>query len=377
MNTNAPAHAGSQLEDILRTKKVLVLCGAGGVGKTTSSAALALQAASMGRKVLVLTIDPARRLAQALGIPPHAQAPSPVPPDRLAHAGVASGRLDAWMIDPRVVFDQIVRRLAPPGQAELILRSRMYAHMSELVAGMQEYTAGEAMFHLASSGDYDLVVLDTPPSRNALDFLDAPNRLTRFLDENVVQLFLPREGGLLRRAGRFVGGVFARVFGEEFITELQEFMGAFSGMFAGMRREADGLRELLESPTSAFLLVTSPEEEALREALFFRDEVTRRKLPFAGFVLNRSHARLAALEHPPVPPAPFSEVVREAVAKLRLLGDREQLRARSDAALLGRLTELAGEGRFAVAAPHLGEAVEDLPGLLRLARGMLSAPVSH
>jgi len=372
--TDAPASAhdphATRLADLIRNKQVLVLCGAGGVGKTTSSAALALQATALGRRVLVLTIDPARRLAQALGIPPHSSAPTPVPEDRLRAAGVGpGGALDAWMIDPRVVFEQIVRRLAPEQSVPLILNSRLYAHMGELVAGMQEYTAGEAMFHLASSGKYDLVVLDTPPSRNALDFLDAPGRLTRFLDENVVQVFLPRDGGLVRRAGRLVGGVFSRVFGEDFVRDLQEFMGAFSGMFAGMRREADGLAKLLESDAAAFVLVTSPEEEALREALFFKDEVARRKLPFAGFVLNRSHARLDTLDHPA--PATSDGMLAAALEKLRTLGDREKSRATNDSALLARLRDLAGPGRFAVAAPHLGESVEDLPGLAQLARGMM------
>src|SRR5690606_13032316 len=155
--------------------------------------------------------------------------------------------------------------------------------------GMQEYTAAEALHELATSGRYDLVVLDTPPSRNALAFLDAPGRLTRFLEDGIVQLFIPNDrGGLLQRAGRRVRGVFARVFGESFMEELQAFLGAFSGMFGALRSHSDQLRELLSSDQSAFLLVTSTEEEALTEALFFREQITHRGLPFAGFVLNRS-----------------------------------------------------------------------------------------
>lgn len=366
----SPALGDSALGRLVRSKRVIVLCGAGGVGKTTTAAALALAAADAGRRVLVLTIDPAKRLAQALGIPEHAALPSPVPRDRLEASGVTgSGTLDAWMLDPRVVFDDIVRRMSAPDKAHIILHSRLYRHMSDLVAGMQEYTAGEALYTFVKEGRYDLVVLDTPPSRNALDFLDAPTRMGRFLEEGLMALFMPRDGGLLRRAGRLVGSVFARIFGEAFIEELQAFIGAFSGMFATMRHHAEGLRQLLSSAEAAFLLVTSTEAEAMDEALFFRDQLARRELPFAGFVLNRSFAALEGLPHPGDLPHAASPEQRAALGKLGPLADVEQARAVADGRLLGRLRELAGQG-FAVAAPHLGEAIEDLPGLLRLARGM-------
>lgn len=371
---SGPEGQGHELQELVRTRSVLVLCGAGGVGKTTTSAALALAGAQAGRKVLVLTIDPARRLAEALGIPPHSPHPTPVPMERLAACGFEGpGTLDAWMLDPRVVFENMVHRLASPERARTLIESRMFRHLSELAAGMQEYTAAEALHELATSGRYDLVVLDTPPSRNALDFLDAPGRLMRFLEDGIVQLFVPNErGGLLQRAGRLVSGVFSRVFGESFVEELQLFLGAFSGMFSALRTHTEQLRALLSSEQSAFLLVTSTEEEALNEALFFREQITQRDLPFAGFVLNRSFARLDGLVHPRDVEVPVAvpALARVALEKMRALADREWERARSDLRLLGRLRELAGAGRFAVAAPHLGDAVEDLPGLLRLARGL-------
>lgn len=361
------------LQALVRQKRILVLCGAGGVGKTTTSAAVGLAAARAGRRVLVLTIDPARRLADALGIPLNAPHPTAVPVDRLAACGVeGEGTLDAWMLDPKAVFERMIRRLAAPEQAKVILESRMFRHLSDLMAGMQEYTAAEALYELASEDRYDFIVLDTPPSRNALDFLDAPGRLARFLDDGVIQLFLPREGGgLLRRAGRFVGSVFGRVFGESFITELQAFLGAFSGMFSALRDHSRGVRELLSGPEASFLLVTSTEEEALREALFFRDQIAARDLPFAGFVLNRSYAGIddpgpEDLELPSTAPAE----TREALAKLAAFAERERARVRADRHLLDRLRQLAGTDRLAVAAPHLGEAVEDLPGLSRLARSL-------
>jgi anion-transporting ArsA/GET3 family ATPase len=361
----------ARLDALVRTKRVLVLCGAGGVGKTTTSAALALAGAQAGRRVLILTVDPARRLGEALGIPAGSTSPTAVPAERLQAAGLdGAGRLDAWMLDPRVVFDRLVRRLSTPAHAEKILQSRLYRHLSELVAGMQEYTAAEALYELSSQGVYDLVVLDTPPSRNALDFLDAPGRLTRFLEDGIVQLFLPGEGGgLLRRAGRLVSGVFSRVFGDAFLEEMSAFLAAFSGMFAALRAHGEGVRALLASDDAASLLVTSPEEEALREALFFRDQISARDLPFAGFVLNRSLATLESLAHPDDVHAPTA-TLREALNKLRAMAEVEHARAKEDGRALDRLRQLAGAGRLAVAAPHLGEAIEDLPGLLRLARAM-------
>lgn len=362
------------LDELVRTRRVLVLCGAGGVGKTTTSAALALAGAQAGRKVLVLTIDPARRLAQAMGIPPHATRPSPVPPERLEACGVTgAGALDAWMLDPKVTFENMVRRLAEPERAEQILQSRLFRHLTDLVAGMQEYMAAEALYTFAEENRYDLIVLDTPPSRNALEFLDAPGRVARFLDDGVVNLFLPKEGGgLLRRAGRLVSSVFSRVFGDSFTEELQGFLEAFSGMFGAMRAHTDGLYTLLASKESAFLLVTSTAQEAINESLFFRDEIERRGLPLAGFILNRSWARYDELAHPEdlsVEGASASTLA--GVAKMKVLADEERTQARADRKLLDGLKTLAG-GRLAVAAPHLGAAVEDLPGLSELARGLLS-----
>jgi anion-transporting ArsA/GET3 family ATPase len=364
---------GEPIAGILRQKRVVVVCGAGGVGKTTTSAALALAAAARGLRALVLTIDPARRLAEAMGTPAHASAPAAVPRERLEAVGVpAAGTLDAWMLDPGVVFERLIHRLASPATARAILETRLYRHLTELVAGMQEYTAAEALYEYASADRYDLIVLDTPPSRNALGFLDAPGRLSSFLDGQIVQFFMPsRGGGILRRAGRLVGSVFSRAFGEQFVGELQAFLGAFSGLFGTLRAHGAGVRALLQSPRTSFLLVTSPEEAALREALYFRDQILARELPFAGFVLNRSLARVRELSHPDTLAPEAREVeARTALRKLGHLADREHAQAGRDSALLERLASLAGPDRFAVAAPHLGDAVEDLPGLLELARGL-------
>lgn len=367
------------LAELVRERKVLVLCGAGGVGKTTTSAALALAGAQAGRRVLVLTIDPAKRLAQAMGIPPNSSEPSPVPRERLDACGVSpEGSLDAWMLDPRVIFEGMVRRLAEPERAEQILANRLFRHLTDLVAGMQEYMAAEALYTFVEEKRYDLIVLDTPPSRNALEFLDAPGRVARFLDDGVVNLFLPKTGGgILRRAGRLVSSVFGRVFGDSFASELQTFLQAFSGMFGAMRSHTEGLNELLASPEAAFLLVTSTDEEAINESLFFRDEIARRGLPLSGFILNRSWARYGALSHPEALSLDDADdATRSGVEKFKLLADRERLQAETDRKLLEKLQMLA-DGRLAVAAPHLGEAVEDLRGLVELAQGLVqTTPLS-
>jgi anion-transporting ArsA/GET3 family ATPase len=300
-----------------------------------------------------------------------------VPHDRLAEAGVGGGLLHAWMLNPSAVFESMVRRLAPDAErAEKVLANRLYRHLSEMVAGMQEYTAAEALYELSSTGEYDLVVLDTPPSRNALEFLEAPGRLARFLDERILAFFLPagtRRGGFWKKASELINNLFARVFGQGFYDELQQFFGAASGMFAAMRLHAEGVKSLLSDPkVAAFLLVTSPEQSELAESIFLRDKILSLGLPFAGFVLNRSYAFAEGFREPEgveLPPdAP--ESARSGLAKLVALAKDERQRVERDRGLLKRLKEHAPQGAVAIAAPHLGEAIEDLRGLMLLAQGL-------
>ncbi|MFZ5468595.1 MAG: ArsA family ATPase [Myxococcota bacterium] len=366
-----------ELSRLLRQKKVIVCCGSGGVGKTTTSAALGLAGARAGRRVLVLTVDPARRLAQAMGVAEHGRVPIPVSAERLAQAGVTQGSLDAWMLNPDVVFEELVQRLATkPGQAERILESRLFRHLSELVAGMQEYTAAEALYSFAQSGRYDLLVLDTPPARNALNFLDAPGSLARFLDERILGLFLPavQKSSILRKASELVGNVLTRVLGADFYGEMQQFLVAFGGMFAPMRAHAEGVRTLLGSPEAAFLLVTSPDQAALAEAAFFRERILSMGLPFAGFVLNKSWAN--AFCRPPeeltLPASAPPELVT-GLTKLRALAQAERAKVERDASLFAQLASSLPPGAFGVAAPYVGEVIEDLPGLATLAEG-ITAP---
>ena len=363
------------IDPLVREKRVIVCCGAGGVGKTTTAAAIGIGGALAGRRVLVLTIDPARRLAEAMGIPEAARTPSPVPREMLDRLGVPpQGELHAWMLAPEVVFESMVRRLAADEtKVRDILQNRLYQHISKIVAGMQEYTAAEALYTLATEGRYDLVVLDTPPSRNALEFLEAPRKLSMFLDERIIGVFLPKKGNpLLRAATDLIDKVFTKAFGAGFFQDLQSFLGAFSGMFGGMRAHAEAVRKLLTSNESSFLLVTSPEPAALMEASFFRDKIKDLGLPFAGYILNRSWAYTRGFAAPESIRLDLgsTEIDQLALKKLGQLADAERWRAQRDRELLSRLRSEM-EGGAAIATPHLGGAVEDLAGLSALAGNLV------
>lgn len=368
--------SSSELGRLVENKKVIVCCGAGGVGKTTTAAAIGLAAARQGRRVLVLTIDPAKRLAQAMGLSQHMREPASVSKERLLEAGVTTGTLDAWMLNPDVVFESLVRRMAPnPEQAQRILDSRLFRHLSELVAGMQEYTAAEALYELSRSGKYDLVVLDTPPARNALDFLEAPGKLARFLDERILSLFMPsKTRGIFKKATELIGTVFNKVFGPEFFQEIQEFLGAMGGMFGPMRAHAEGVRSLLTSQDASFLLVTSPDQAALADARYFRDRITAMGLPFAGFILNRSWVRTDGFVDPDSLTFEQSTSMRSGLEKLRVLAKLELTRVARDRALLTQLRGEVPSTAFAIAAPYLGEAIEDLKGIALLAQGITELP---
>lgn len=360
------------LARLLREKRVLVCCGAGGVGKTTTAAALALAAARMGRRVLVLTIDPSKRLAETLGVSRNPPAPVAIPEDRTRQAGIqAPAFLETWMLDPKVVSDEAVRRLiTDPAEAEKVMQNRVYQQVTSMVAGMHEYTAMESLHRLVQSGRYDLVVLDTPPSRNALDFLDSPGRLSKLLEGRIFKLFLPREGGLVARAASsLIDSVLGVVFGKEFAAELTLFFQTFSRLFATLGDEVVDMREFLSRPDTAFLLVTSPAEATVTEALFFRSKAEQLHLPFAGFVLNRSRARLEGRRMPGLEllGATPTAAGKSAIAKLQLLAEGERAAANRDVTLLRQLEEKAGVGGFAAAVPYLPRGADDMTTLLTVA----------
>jgi len=275
--------------------RILVCCGSGGVGKTTTAAAVALRAAEHGRKVVVLTIDPARRLAQSMGLTELDNTPRKV--EITADKG---GELHAMMLDMKRTFDEIVSAHATPERAEQIYANPFYQSLSSSFAGTQEYMAMEKLGQLRARDEWNLVVVDTPPSRSALDFLDAPQRLGRFLDGRMLRLLLApaRAGG--RAYVRVVGASFGlvsrvltRIVGTDALRDLSAFVGALETMFGGFRERAQQTYQLLAAPGTAFLVVAAPEPDALREASYFVDRLSEQDMPLAGLVLNRVRFSLA------------------------------------------------------------------------------------
>ncbi|MCW2620879.1 MAG: anion-transporting ATPase [Frankiales bacterium] len=283
------------LDTVLREARIIVCCGAGGVGKTTTAAALALRAAEQGRRTVVLTIDPARRLAQSMGLTELDNTPRPV-------AGVrGGGQLDAMMLDMKSTFDDLVIEHAEPEKAQAILDNPFYQALSSSFAGTQEYMAMEKLAQLNSSGTYDLVVVDTTPTRSALDFLDAPQRLTTFLDGRMVRILLaPAKAGgkaymkVVTSGLSVFTGVLTRIIGGELLKDLSAFIGALETMFGGFRERAQATYDLLKAPGTSFVVVAAPQSDALREASYFVERLAQEQMPLAGLVVNRVHRSEAA-----------------------------------------------------------------------------------
>ncbi len=284
----APAlHVDALLGD--GATQVIVCCGSGGVGKTTTAAAIALRAAEQGRTVVVLTIDPARRLAQSMGIERLDNTPRPVPGIDPA----AGGSLDAMMLDMKRTFDEVVESQASPEKARAILSNPFYVALSSSFAGTQEYMAMEKLGQLRKDGDagWDLIVVDTPPARSALDFLDAPERLSGFLDGRFIRLLLAPAKGPARLMTAGVGAVtstMAKVVGAQVLRDLQMFVAAFDTLFGGFRNRAQQTFEMLQTDETAFLVVAAPEADALREAAYFVERLDAERMPLAGLVVNRA-----------------------------------------------------------------------------------------
>jgi len=268
--------------------RILVCCGSGGVGKTTTAAALGLRAAERGRSVVVLTIDPARRLAQALGLRELDNTPRPV------DGTGGSGDLDAMMLDMKRTFDEVVEQHASPDKARQILDNPFYQALSSSFAGTQEYMAMEKLGQLhaqaESSGSWDLIVVDTPPSRSALDFLDAPEHLSSLLDGRFIRLLLAPARGPARLLSAGFGAVTAalnKVLGAQVLTDVKTFVAAFDTLFGGFRQRAEHTYALLQESGTAFVVVATPEPDALREATYFVERLRADRMPLAGLVVNR------------------------------------------------------------------------------------------
>jgi anion-transporting ArsA/GET3 family ATPase len=365
--------------------KIVVCCGSGGVGKTTTAAALALRAAERGRTVCVLTIDPARRLAQSMGLSELDNTPRPVPDIDVS----AGGELLAMMLDMKRTFDEIIVAHSDPERARQILENPFYQTVSSSLSGTQEYMAMEKLGQLraqaeAGQAPWDLIVVDTPPSRSALDFLDAPKRMASFLDGRFIRVLLApaRAGGraylkVFTAGMGAVTGVLSKVIGTQLLTDAQTFVTAMDTVFGGFRERAERTYTLLQAPGTAFAVVAAPEPDALREAAYFVERLAADAMPLAGLVLNRVHDsaasdlsaeqslvaadRLAATtSHPMV------------VGLLRLHAERMQ-RISRERRLMGRFTAAFPKVRIARARAQASD-IHDLDGLRRVAAELAGTP---
>ena len=337
------------LTSLLDGKRIVICAGSGGVGKTTTAAAVALGMAERGLRVVVVTIDPARRLANSLGLEELGNEPHRIAVD-------AEGELWAMMLDSKRTFDELIERLAPDARTrDEVLGNRIYQQLSSAVAGSQEFTAIAKLYELDQEGGFDLLVLDTPPSRNALDFLDAPGRLTRFFQGRALRLFL-RPGRLLGRGTGLVFSVLQRVTGVDLLRDLSTFFRSIGGMVDGFTERARRVGALLEDPATTFLIVTAPRHDPVEEAIFFHRKLRDAGMPFGGLVVNRLHV------------APEGEVPASLGGALgarvaAALEELEALAAREAANVELLRSEL---GTVAVVIPELDDDVHDLEGLVRM-----------
>lgn len=278
------SESAQRLSEVVANSHVIVCCGSGGVGKTTTAAVLALEAARAGRRSVVVTIDPARRLADALGLEGLTNTPTPIDAD-------LPGEMHALMLDTKATFDGLVRRhSADPEQAEGILSNRFYANISSALSGTQEYMASEKLYELAEEGDWDLVVVDTPPTRNALDFLDAPQRLAHFLDHRLYKVLMTPTRGIVRAvnvAAQAVVRSLSKVVGGDVVADAIAFFQAFEGMEQGFKERAAAVDRLLAAPQTAFVLVASPKADTVAEATYFADQLTDHGITVRALVVNR------------------------------------------------------------------------------------------
>ena len=280
------------LESVARDREVVVCAGPGGVGKTTISAAIALHAAQRGRRACVITVDPARRLADARGVEALTNMPTPV-------EGEFAGSLHALMLDPKGTFDELVERHARShAQAESIRSNRIYLNLTGMLSGTQEYMAMEKLYELTESGEFDIVVVDTPPTRNALDLLDAPRRLTRFLENRLFRALLaPTRASLrvLSIATQALMRTISKVAGAEIVQDAVAFFQAFEGMEEGFSLRATAVRELLADPATAYVLVTSPRPDSIAETAYFAARLAETGIEPAALVVNRVHPTFATV----------------------------------------------------------------------------------
>jgi anion-transporting ArsA/GET3 family ATPase len=364
--------------DLLEGRKVCICAGSGGVGKTTTAAAIAAGMAARGKRVAVLTIDPAKRLADSLGLPELGNTERRVDPALFAELDVDPGEGELWamMLDAKATFDEVVRRHAPDAETrDRILSNRIYQQLSAALAGSQEYMAMEKLFEVWAEDRYDLLVLDTPPSRNALDFLDAPRRLTQFIEGRALQVFMRPTGLATKVFGRGASMMFSvlrKITGVDLLQDLAEFFQAFSGMVGGFRERARRVNELLADDQTTFFVVCGPQGEPISEAVYFHRKLVEAKLPFGGVIVNRVHYEDGLREDAKALLPALVEVlggqgsddlVDRVIANYR---DYQTLATR-DRRNVRRLSRQM-RTRAVIEVPYLDDDVHDLAGLMELNR---------
>ncbi|HME04412.1 MAG TPA: ArsA-related P-loop ATPase [Solirubrobacteraceae bacterium] len=360
-------------------KRICICTGAGGVGKTTTAAAVAVGLAARGQRVAVLTIDPARRLASSLGLEQLDNEPRRVHASHFAGHGLElSGELWAMMLDSKRTFDELIELLAPNADTyEAILDNRIYQELSSAVAGSQEFSAMAKLYELDASRRYDAIVLDTPPSRNALDFLYAPQRLTGFLQGRALKVLTAPTGFAAALAARSSGLVFSalrRVTGIDLLADLSTFFGVLSSVVDGFADRATAVASLLADPATTFLIVTSPEPTPVEEAIFFRRCLAEAGMPFGGLVVNR--LRVLARTRPAIDEASlagdFGGDVELAAKSVQALRDMRAL-AKRDATSLRRLTAEVDDAH-PILVPQLDRDVSDMAGLVAVQHYLFATP---
>jgi anion-transporting ArsA/GET3 family ATPase len=381
--------------DILQDKRICICAGSGGVGKTTTSAAIATGMAAQGLKVAVLTIDPAKRLANSLGLPELGNEERLVDPERFAAHGVEmKGELWAMMLDAKRTFDDLVERHAPDEETrDRILKNRIYQEISNAMAGSQEYMAMEKLYELYQEARYDLLVLDTPPTRHALDFIDAPERMSRFIEGRSLQFFLkPGRLGVkvLGRSGGLLFSALKRITGIDLLQDLSEFFQSFGNMAEGFSERAQRVKELLGHRDTTFVLVTAPQRESIDEGIYFWRRLTEARLPFGGVVVNKVHHDFVT----PLEPGSFAHATTEAIEQDVLAHLPDELRKTLDDEDLARRVYGNFENYRALAArdrenmaqltarleedcvlcvPYFDEDVHDIDGLAQVNRYLFAS----
>jgi anion-transporting ArsA/GET3 family ATPase len=363
--------------DLLEGKRVCVCGGSGGVGKTTTSAAIALGMAARGAKVAVVTIDPARRLANALGLEELENEPCQVPTERLTQQGLEMrGELWAMMLDPKRTFDELIERVAPdPERAQEIKQNRVYQELSTAVSGSQEFTAIAKLYDLNHQHEFDLLVLDTPPSRNALEFLNAPGRLSSFLEGRALKTFIRPTGLGMRVLGRGASPVLAglrRVTGMDLLADLATFFQLLGDMTGDFSVRATEVERMLTAPTTAFLLVTSAQDEPIDEAIWFHRTLVEGGFPFAGVVVNRFHHDLLGDREPEDLLSALGRTLLPTLADrvAENFTDYHVLACRDERNLRRLAEDLPGQP---LVVPHLDSDIHDIEGLLRVHRYLFAA----